>query len=119
MPKSSAASAPELRAVYEAAREFIATTSVFRQRRESRDEFEALAIAVLNAARRRRVIKILDSRFIVPEDVDPLRILLVTKAPNDDGTTNFHYEYHVLAEEGEPETLFDPETLSIAWRVEP
>jgi hypothetical protein len=33
--------------LYDAVEEFIATTSIFRQRRESRDAFEKLALAVL------------------------------------------------------------------------
>jgi hypothetical protein len=37
----------DLLAVYTAARGFIATTSIFRQNKVSRDSFEALALAVL------------------------------------------------------------------------
>lgn len=54
-----------------------------------------------SGARRRRVIKQLDSRFIVPDDIEPLRILLVTQEANNDGGTGWHYVYHVLAEEAE------------------
>lgn len=45
-----------------------------------------------DAAKRRRVIKMLDSRYIVADDIEPLKILLVTQAANNDGTTGFHYE---------------------------
>lgn len=48
---------------------------------------------------KRRIIRVLDSRFVVPKDCDPIKILLVTQAPNNDGGTGWHYEYHVLCEE--------------------
>lgn len=40
--------AAELHEVVQAAREFVATTSYYRQRKESRAEFERLAFALLN-----------------------------------------------------------------------
>lgn len=57
----------------------------------------------LTGAKRRRVIKILDSRYVVPDDIEPERILMVTQEANNDGGTGFHYVYHVLCEEVDPE----------------
>jgi len=39
--------ASNMDALFDAAEEFIATTSIFRQRQESRDAFEKFALAVL------------------------------------------------------------------------
>ena len=47
----------------------------------------------------RRVIKTLDSRFVVPNDIEPIRILTMTLEANNDGGTGSHYVYHVLCEE--------------------
>jgi len=48
-PSAAKLDREELEAVYNAAAAFIATTSVYRQRIESRPEFEALAMSLLTA----------------------------------------------------------------------
>jgi hypothetical protein len=49
--------------------------------------------------KRRRVIKALDGRYVIPDEIDPVRVLFVTQVANNDGGTGWHYEYHVLCEE--------------------
>lgn len=48
---------------------------------------------------RRRVLKTLDSRFVVPDDLDPIRILQTLQVANNDGGTGWHYEFVTLCEE--------------------
>ena len=52
-----------------------------------------------STARNRRVIKTLDSRYVIPNDLDPVRILQTLQVPNNDGGTGWHYEYVTLCEE--------------------
>lgn len=48
---------------------------------------------------RRRFIKAFDSRYMIPDDVEPIRVLSMTQEANNDGGTGWHYVYHVLCEE--------------------
>lgn len=50
---------------------------------------------------RRRIIKRLDARYVIPDELDPIRILQTFQVPNNDGGTGWHYEYDVLCEEVE------------------
>ena len=52
----------------------------------------------------RRVIKSLDTRFVVPEGLEPIRILQTLQVANNDGGTGWHYEYVTLCEEVEAES---------------
>jgi hypothetical protein len=56
-------------------------------------------IPSLGDTRPRRVIKDLDSRYVVPANLDPIRVLLVRHEPNNDGGTGSHYVYVTLCEE--------------------
>lgn len=50
-------------------------------------------------AKPRRVIRELDSRYVVPADIDPIRVLTVIDRPNDDGGTGSHLIYVCLCDE--------------------
>lgn len=56
----------------------------------------------LNESRRRRVIKELDGRYVVPETIDPIRVLMVRQVPDGAGT-NWHWVYVTLCEEVDPD----------------
>lgn len=49
--------------------------------------------------KRRRIIRALDARYVVPDGVEPIRVLSMTQEANNDGGTGWHYVYHVLCEE--------------------
>lgn len=51
-----------------------------------------------------RVIRELDSRYIVPANIDPIRVLLVIERPNNDGGTGSHFVYVCLCEVAERES---------------
>ena len=45
---------------------------------------------------RRQVIRELDARYVIPADVEPIRILLVEDRPYNDGGTGTHRVYTCL-----------------------
>lgn len=55
------------------------------------------------AAKRRRFIKRVDSRYCLPADIEVIRVLASYLVANEDGGTGSHYEYDVLYEEVDPE----------------
>jgi hypothetical protein len=61
---------------------------------------DATGCGSLSAARpRRRVIRELAAMYVVPDDLDPIRVLLVIERPNNDGGTGSHLVYVCLCEE--------------------
>jgi hypothetical protein len=53
----------------------------------------------VSVAEPRRFIKELDSRYVIPAEWNPIRVLLVRQEPNNDGGTGSHYVYVTLCEE--------------------
>lgn len=51
----------------------------------------------------RQIIKVLDARYVIPGDLDPIRILQSMKVANEDGGTGWHWEFVTLCEEVEVE----------------
>jgi hypothetical protein len=49
--------------------------------------------------RKQQFIRRIDSRYCLPANIEVIRVLASWQVPDNDGTTNGHYEYDVLYEE--------------------